>query len=60
MKAFKHLLRNLSGAECAMAAAVVLVLVTMAANAGLRSTSIPGGSPCCDRAGFGDYRGPRA
>ena len=39
MKAFKDLFRDVSGAEYAMAAAIVIAFVVIAAGAGLRSTS---------------------
>jgi hypothetical protein len=60
MKAFKELLRDISGAEYALAAAVVFVLVMIAAGAGLHSTPVSRGSPCCGPGGFEVYRGPRA
>jgi hypothetical protein len=58
MKAFKVLFRDVSGAEYAMAAAVVIAFVVIAASAKLHST--PRGSPCCGPHHFEDYRGPRA
>ena len=55
MKALKEMLRDLSGAEYAIAAAVVIVLVTIAGSGGSRSTPFPR-LP----AGLENYHGPRA
>ena len=60
MKAFKDLFRDISGAEYAMAAAVVIALVVMACSAHLRSTLNSRGSPCCSADRFESYRGPSA
>ncbi len=60
MKAFKDPFRHISGAEYAMAAAIVIAFVVIAAGADLRSTSNSRGSPCCGPGRFEDYRGPRA
>jgi Flp pilus assembly pilin Flp len=60
LKAFKELFRGAAGAEYAMVAAVVAAFVMIAANTGLRSTSISRESLCCGPDRFEDYRGPRA
>ncbi len=60
MEAFKGLLRDMSGAEYAVAAAVIVAIVMIAAAADLRSTSNSSGSPCCGVDHFELYRGPRA
>jgi hypothetical protein len=60
MKAFKELLRDVSGAEYAIATAVVIAIVTIVVGADLRSTSDGPRSQCCGLDRFEAYRGPRA
>ena len=60
MKAFKDLFRDVSRAEYAMAAAIVIAFVMIAAGAGLRSTSNSRESPCCGPDRFQHYRWPGA
>jgi hypothetical protein len=60
MKAFKDLFRDISGAEYAIGAAVVIAIAMIAVGADLRSTANDPRSRCCGLDRFEAYRGPRA
>lgn len=60
MKAFKHLFRDVSAAEYAMAAAVIIAFMVFAAGAHSRSTAKSRLPTCCGLDRLQDYHGPRA